>query len=68
MSVRPHWPAKPLWPDRGFSLIETLVVLALLGILVAIAYPSFANSLAKARRIDGRVALLELQLVQERWR
>ena len=54
--------------QSGFSLIETLVVLALLGILVAMAYPSFANSLAKARRMDGRVAVLELQLAQERWR
>jgi len=54
--------------QRGFTLIETMVVTAITGILAATAYPSFAGPLFKARRTDGLTALLHLQMSQERWR
>ena len=44
---------------RGFTLIELLVAMAALGILVAIALPSFFEQLAHARRTDVQAALLE---------
>lgn len=53
---------------RGFTLIEVMVTLAIVGILAAVAYPSYANAVRKARREDAMAALLELQLAQEKWR
>ena len=54
--------------QRGFTLIELMVAMAVAGILAATAYPSFAGPLFKARRTDGITALLQLQMSQERWR
>ncbi len=44
---------------RGFTLIELLVAVAAMGVLVAIALPSFFEQLARARRADAHAALLE---------
>lgn len=54
--------------QHGFTLIEMMVVTAIVGILAGIAVPSFQGPLFKARRIDGVSALLQLQLSQEQWR
>lgn len=52
----------------GFTLIETLVVLAIAGILSSIAYPSFASVMHKVHRSDALVAMMQIRLVQERFR
>ncbi|HEY9063831.1 MAG TPA: type IV pilin protein [Burkholderiaceae bacterium] len=52
----------------GFTLIETLAALAIVGVLAGIAYPSFEGPILKARRTEGLVALMTLQMAQERWR
>ena len=52
---------------NGFSLMELLITLAVLSILVSIAYPSYASFLLKARRAEGRAALVELMQQQERY-
>jgi type IV pilus assembly protein PilE len=44
---------------RGFTLIELLVAVAMVGVLLAIALPSFFEQLARARRADVQAALLE---------
>ncbi len=54
--------------QHGFTLIEMLIVTALVGILASIAVPNFQAPLHKARRIDGITALLQLQMSQEQWR
>jgi type IV pilus assembly protein PilE len=49
----------PCRAGRGFTLIELLIAVAVAGVLVAIALPSFFEQLARARRTDMQVALLE---------
>jgi type IV pilus assembly protein PilE len=57
----------PCRRSRGFTLIEVLSVLGIASILSGIAYPSFQGGLQKARRADALVALVQLQISQERW-
>ena len=60
-------PTTPCRRSRGFTLIEVLSVLGIASILSSIAYPSFQGGLQKARRADALVALVQVQISQERW-
>ncbi len=51
----------------GFTLVELMVVLAICGLLAAVAYPSYAGYVTGARRIEGQTALLDTLLKQERY-
>lgn len=52
---------------KGFTLIELMIALAIVGILAAVAYPSYQNSVAKARRAEATAALLEGAQALERY-
>jgi type IV pilus assembly protein PilE len=52
---------------RGFTLIELMIVVAVLGIVAAVAYPSYMSQLAKGRRADAKQAMLELAQKMERY-
>ena len=52
--------------NRGFTLIEVMIVVALIGIIVAFGYPAYRDQVLKSRRADGMAALLELADRMER--
>ncbi len=55
-------------PSHGFTLIELMIVIAVIGVLAAIALPSFLDSVRKGRRADAINSLAQVQQAQERWR
>lgn len=44
----------------GFTLIELLIAVAIVGILSAIAYPSYVQYVERSHINDGRIALMEV--------
>lgn len=52
----------------GFTLLELMIVVALIAILAMIAIPSFTEQIRKGKRAEAVQAIGDLQLRQERWR
>lgn len=50
------------------TLVELMIVLAILAVLASMAWPSFRDSVQRSRRADGMAALTEIMQSQERWR
>ena len=52
--------------QKGFTLIELMIVVAIIGLLAAIAYPSYQSYVEKTRRGQAQADLLELVQLMER--
>ncbi|SFR44383.1 type IV pilus assembly protein PilE [Pseudidiomarina maritima] len=52
----------------GMTLIELMIVVAIIGIIAAIAYPNFTDYVKQSRRADAMGELLKLQMAQEEYR
>lgn len=52
--------------NRGFTLIELMITVAILAIIVGIAVPAYNNQVQKSRRADGQSALLSAAQQLER--
>lgn len=51
--------------EKGFTLIELMIVVAVIAIIAAIALPSYDESVKRGKRSDGKAYLLDLASQQE---
>ena len=52
---------------RGVTLLELMIVVIVVGILAAIAYPNYLDFVARGKRQEAKAALLQIATNQERW-
>src|SRR5713226_8463140 len=56
-----------IYNEKGFTLTELLIVVAIIGILTLIAYPTYQSQMLKTRRSDAKIALTEMANREEKF-
>lgn len=53
--------------SQGFTLIEVMIAVVIIGILAAIAYPSYIDYIVKSGRSEGVAAVMKVANLQEQY-
>lgn len=53
--------------QRGFTLMEVMIVVVIVGILASVAFPAYKAYVDRAKRTEGKAFLMELAARQERY-
>ncbi|MGB5562579.1 MAG: type IV pilin protein [Sedimenticolaceae bacterium] len=53
--------------QRGLTLVELMVVVAVMAIIATVAYPMYTAQVQKTRRADAKIALESIAMAQERF-